>query len=210
MIISHYFSHCSSNSNDKCLHLVIGKNYLRLGFYGDDLVGSVTMNPNQWYHVAYLYDRSTLEQRIYLNGFLQQSRISNYPYAGNASQIILGPIPLMPTWNLHSGYIDQLIFVTRIKNDTELLDEATLVAYYPFDGSYVDAGPNNINSITYVSTTFDSAGRLNQALALNSIAISYFQTTGFYFLGQSNYSYSFALWIYPFSNNGTILQVRSC
>jgi hypothetical protein len=202
------FSQCQALSNDKCLHLVIGSGCLRLGFYGDDLIGYVILNINQWYHVAYVYDRSASKQYVYLNGYFTQSRTTNHPYAGNASQIILGPMPWLPTSNLHSGYIDKLIFVTRVKNATELLDEATLVAYYPFNNSYLDAGPNNINNTMHVSTSFDSNGQSNQALVIDSTNLSYFQTTGFYYLGQSNYSYSFALWIYPFVNNGTILQVR--
>jgi len=204
------FSQCQQTTNDKCLHLVIASGSLRLGFYGDDLISNVILNTNQWYHVAYVYDRSASKQYVYLNGYLQQSRTPNYPYSGNSSKIILGPLPWLSTANLHSGYIDQLIFVTRVKNATELLDEATLVAYYPFDNSYLDAGPNNINNTIHVSTTFDSNGYSNQALMIGSTNLSYFQTTGFYFLGQSNYSYSFSLWIYPFLNNGTILQVRFC
>jgi hypothetical protein len=188
---------------------VIGNGYLRLGFYGDDLTGNATLNKNQWYHVAYVYDRSVSKQYIYLNGYLKQSRTSTHPYAGNASKIILGPIPTINTANFHSGYIDKLIFVSRVKNATELLDEATLVAYYPFNNSYIDAGPNNINNTIHVSTTFDSNGPSNQALVIDSTNRSYFQTTGFYYLGRSNYSYSFSLWIYPFVNNGTILQVSS-
>jgi hypothetical protein len=102
-----------------------------------------------------------------------------------------------------------LTFVSRVKNATELLDEATLVAYYPFDGSYLDSGPNNISNTINISTIFDPNGEFGQALLIGSMKPSYFQTTGFYYLGQTNYSYSFALWIYSFVNSGTILQVTS-
>jgi hypothetical protein len=76
-------------------------------------------------------------------------------------------------------------------------------------GSYLDFRPKKINNISTFSTIFHSNGRLNQALLINSTSLSYFQNTGFYYLGQSNYSYSFSLWICPLMNNGTILQVRS-
>jgi hypothetical protein len=201
------FSHCSSTTTDSCLHLVIGNAYLRLGFYGDDLEGNTLLKSNQWYHVAYAYDRSASKQYVYLSGYLDGSRVSSGTYLGNSSQFILGPVPLMTNVIFQSGYIDKLTFVSRIKNTTELLDEATLVAYYPFDNLYLDAGPNNINNIVQLSTIFDPNGQSNQALVFNSTNQSYFQTTGFYYLGLSNYSYSFALWVYPFVNNGTILQV---
>ncbi len=200
-------SQCEEAANDKCLQVVVGNGYLRLGFYSDDLVGNTSLKLNQWYHAAYVYDRSALQQLVYLNGILDGSRKTTAPYTGNASQIVLGAIPLLTGNSFHIGLIENLIFVSYVKNASELLDEATLVAYYSFDGSYVDSGPNNINNITSVSTTFDLNGRVNQALRINLQNLSYFQTTGFYYLGQTNYSYSFSLWIYPFINNGTILQV---
>jgi hypothetical protein len=203
------FSHCEDYSNDKCLHTVVHVGCLRLGFYGDDLEGNTILNSDQWYHVTYVYNRFASEQLVYVNGIIDGARISSSLYIGNASQIVLGPLLSMPMFNFHNGYIDKLIFVSRVKNATELLDEATLVAYYPFDNSYIDAGPNNINNTIHLSTSFDSNEHFNQALVVDSTNLSYFQTTGFYYLGQSNYSYSFSLWIYPFVNNGTILQVSS-
>ena len=203
------FSHCSSTSNDNCLHVVIGNGYLRLGFFSDDLVGSTLIKINQWYHVAYVYDRSASKQYVYLSGYLDGSRVPASAYLGNKSQFVIGSVPLLTNVIFQSGYIDKLTYVSRAKTATEILDEATLVAYYPFDNSYLDAGPNSINNITQMSTTFDSAGQSNQALVFGSIDLSYFQTNGFYYLGLSNYSYSFALWIYPFVNSGTILQVSS-
>ena len=159
--------------------------------------------------MAYVYDRSTSTQFVYANGKLDQSRTSENSYTGNTSQIILGPFISQTDTNFRNGYIDKLTFVSHVRSDMEILNEATLVAYYAFDGSYNDSGPNHINSIIQVSTTFDSKGQSNQALVINSTNLSYFQTTGFYYLGQSNYSYTFSFWIYPFINNGTILQVSS-
>jgi hypothetical protein len=201
------FSQCEAAANDKCLQILVANGNPYLGFYGDDLRGNTVLNSKQWYHVAYVYDRSAPQQLVYLNGILDGSQIPSAPYTGNASQIVLGALPLLTVITVHTGLMENLIFVSYVKNASELVDEATLVAYYSFDGSYVDSGPNNINNITSVSTTFELNGRFNQALLINSQNSSYFQTTGFYFLGQTNYSYSFSLWIYPSINNGTILQV---
>jgi hypothetical protein len=200
-------SQCEEIAHDKCLQAVVANGYLCLGFFSDDLTGNTSLSSKQWYHVAYVYDRSAPQQLVYLNGILDGSRIPNAPYTGNTSQIVLGAIPLATVVTVHSGLMENLIFVSYVKNASELLDEATLVAYYSFDGSCIDSGLNNINNISTVSTTFDLNGRFNQALMINSQNLSYFQTTGFYYLGQTNYPYSFSLWIYPFINNGTILQV---
>jgi hypothetical protein len=171
------------------------------------LTGYTALNTLQWYHVAYVYDRTVSQQLVYLNGYLDGSRTTVSPYTGNASQIFLGAVPLF-TWTIFQNiFIDKLTFVSRVKNASEHLGEASLVAYYPFDSSYTDSGPNHINNSASVSTFFDSARQSKQALVINSTNSSYFQTTGFYYLGQANYSYSFSLWIYPFVKNGTILQV---
>jgi hypothetical protein len=204
------FAHCESAATDNCLHVGTVNEQLFFGFFGDDLHSSTSMNFDQWYHVAYVYDRFTSEQLVYLNGEQNDNRKPNGIYTGNASNLILGAVPEMMNWTtFRTGYIDRLTFVSRIKTDDELLDEATLVAYYPFDNTYLDFGPNQINNISVVNTAFDSNGRFNQSLIIGSIYPSYFQTTGFYYLCQSNYSFSFSMWIYPFANNGTILQVIS-
>ncbi|CAF1115306.1 unnamed protein product [Adineta steineri] len=180
-----------------------------LNFYYDDAVSNTQLNSGQWYHVAFVYDRSTSQQLIYLNGTLDGSRIAKSPYTGNANQTTLGAVPLVSWIPTNDGLIDELIFVSRVKNSSEILDEATLVAYYTFDNTFNDSGPNNINNINSTATKFDPNGQFNQALFFASSTYSYFQTTGFYYLGQSSYSYSFSLWIYPTVIGGTILQVSS-
>jgi hypothetical protein len=180
------------------------------GFFGDDLPGYTTINFDQWNHVAYVYDRANSEQLIYLNGKQDANRTCYGPYTGNASYLTIGAVPEFMEWvQFRTGYIDNLTFVSRIKNDSELLAEATLVAYYSFDNTYLDFGPNQINNSSGINTNFDSTGRFNQALVIGSMYPSYFQTIGFYYLGQTNYSYSFSIWIYPSQKNGTILQVTT-
>ncbi|CAF4258260.1 unnamed protein product, partial [Adineta steineri] len=201
------FVHCNLTNPDTCMHIGINGGRVFLGFFSDDLTGSTSMNSSQWYHVAYVYDRLSSRQIVYLKGIQDASRVTNGLYTGTASVLTVGAIPSFGTGvTTNNGFIDKLTFVPRVKTSAELLDEATLVAYYPFDNSYTDLGPNQIINSTSVSTMFDSSGRFNQSLLINSTNLSYFQTTGFYYLGQTNYPYSFSLWIYPFVNDGTILQ----
>ncbi|CAF1484618.1 unnamed protein product, partial [Adineta steineri] len=205
-----FFGHCAVPSQDMCLHIVINGGRVFLGFFSDDLTGGTSLTSSQWYHVAYVYDQSSLRQTVYLNGIDDGSRVAGGSYKGTASTLTVGAIPSFGTGvTTNNGFIDKLTFVSRVKTSAELLDEATLVAYYPFDNSYTDLGPNQFINSTTVSTMFDSSGRFNQALLINSTNSSYFQTTSFYYLGQTKYPYSFSLWIYPFVNNGTILQVSS-
>lgn len=70
-------------------------------------------------------------------------------------------------------YIDQVILTNRSKNASEILLDASLVAYFSFDNqSYLDSGPNHILG-TAVNITSVS-GRVNQAIKFNSSS-SYFQ-----------------------------------
>ncbi|CAF1106760.1 unnamed protein product [Adineta steineri] len=204
------FVHCNLTTQDTCLHIGIDCGRVFLGFYSDDLTGGTSLNSSQWYHVAYVYDRLSSRQIVYLKEIQDGRRVTSGPYKGTANVLTVGSIPsFAPGFITNNGFIDKLTFVPRVKTTAELLDEATLVACYTFDNSYTDLGPNQIINSTSVSTMFDSSGRFNQSLLINSTNLSYFQTTSFYYLGQTNYPYSFSLWIYPFVNDGTILQVSS-
>jgi hypothetical protein len=200
------FGHCQNFNSDSCLHLLVRNGYLYLGFYLDDMNGTNQLTSNIWYHVAFVYSRSPSLQLVYLNGRLDGSKVPSNGYIGIANQLMVGAINLGNGIQTFNDYIDQMIFVSRAKSSTELLDEATLVAYFTFDNSLLDSGPNKMKNINGVNVLFDPAGRLNQALLINSNN-SFFEMLGFYYLGQSNYSFSISLWMDPFSTSGTILQV---
>lgn len=107
------------------------------------------------------------------------------------------------------GYIDQLtILFNRAKSAEEILADATLVAHYSMDClaySALDSGPNRIDG-TSVGLTAGQGGRVGQSLLFNSNS-SYFQVTGLVLLGQSYRPFSFALWLRPIAQGGTILHV---
>ena len=200
------FAHCEITTTDKCLHLTVRDGYLRLGFYADDLLANTFLTNSIWYHAAFMYDRVTGTQSIYLNGQLDGNRSTTGVYQSHASAMVLGIRPFVGGTSPLNSYVDQMIFVPRVKNASELLDDATLAAYYSFDNILLDSSPNQMNQTNVTNVMFDMYGRVNQALLINN-ASAYFQTAGFYFLGQSNYAFSFSLWIYPFAASGTIIQV---
>ena len=200
------FGQCQNLNTDTCLHLLVRNGYLYLGFYADDAMGITQLTADIWYHVAFVYNRFSPMQLIYLNGNLDVSRVPSNSYTGVTNQLLVGAVIRSGGMAPFNGYIDEMIFVSQAKSSVELLDEATLVAYFSFDNTLLDSGPNKMKNINSVNVLFDPAGRLNQALVIDTNN-SYFEMLGFYYLGQSNYSFSISLWIDPFSANGTLLQV---
>ena len=142
---------CQTLVLDHCLHLMIESNALHFGFWNDDCQGTTTVVTNRWSHFAFVYDYTALTQYIYLNGNIECTHTSAGPFIANSGTITIGGLqestnstPLY-FW---TGYIDQLSFVASAKSAAEVLSDATLVAYYSFDGgSLSDSGPNGINAV---------------------------------------------------------------
>jgi hypothetical protein len=89
------------------------------------------------------------------------------------------------------------------------LDDATLVAYLPFDAnSLLDIGPLMING-TGANYSYTLSGRVNEALTFLA-SLSYVQITGLRRLGTSNWPYTVSIWIYPTNvSGGTIMHLSS-
>lgn len=98
----------------------------------------------------------------------------------------------------------------RAKSDCEILDGATLVAYFPFSsGSLQDSGPNYLTgTATSGVTTF--TGHANQALSFGP-SNNYFTVGSLVALGTSDKAFSFSLWLKPTASTGvgTIVHVAS-
>lgn len=103
-----------------------------------------------------------------------------------------------------------ILVINLPKTACEILDDATLVAYYSFDsGSVEDSGPNYING-TVTSGVINVPGHINEGLAFG-LTNAYFYFGGLVALGISNQAFSFSLWIQPTANigGGTILHVAN-
>ncbi|CAF1377781.1 unnamed protein product [Didymodactylos carnosus] len=196
------FSQCQALATDQCLHFVLASGYLRMRFYNDGSQGVTLFQPNRWYHIACVYDYTLTAQIVYVNGVLDGSYSPSGPYQGTSGLFEIGIATV--NYNIvtqpFNGYMDQVLFTPRAKNATEILNDATLTAYYSFDGGlYLDSGPLWING-TGVSVN-RTTGRVNQALSF-ATSSSYFQATGFTLLGTVNQSFSIALWIKPTTVSG--------
>ncbi len=202
------FSECFSATDNQCLHIGMDSiPTLHMGFWFDDVDGSTILVANQWYHVAFVYDYDRRQRFMYLNGIPENIIISNpsasHLYLGQLGNAVIGGIPLFGSNFV--GYIDHVSINYRVKTDSEILDDASLVAYYSFDcGSTLDSGPNLLHG--NASKQIISIGRINDAIAFNS-STAYFQAFDFTALGTSNQSFSISLWIKPLNINGTLVHL---
>jgi hypothetical protein len=143
---------CETPALSRCLYLMIRTNSTYFAFYGNDCWSSTFVPVNQWHHFGFVYDYTAQIQYIYLNGYLTCIHTSAPPFLGASGAITIGAInntgAATPAY-FWTGYIDELSFVSRAKSASEVLDDATLVAYYSFDnGSFYDLGPNRINGVS--------------------------------------------------------------
>ncbi len=111
--------------------------------------------------------------------------------------------------NYFDGCLDSIAYFGRAKNGSEVLLDATLVAYLPFDGdTLLDSGPLSING-TGTNYSYTASGQLNAALTLPGPS-SYVQITGLTRLGTNGWPYSVAIWIKPTNlTGGTIMHLSS-
>jgi hypothetical protein len=203
--------YCSSCTN-QCLYLLLRSNRLYAGFTLNDIASSFTLSIFTWYHIAFVYNYQTQQQILYINGVQDTVRSNVQPYQGINGTIQIGAAQVSLTTSFFNGYIDNLNIVTRAKSSAEILNDATLVAYYSFDTSYLnyDNGPNGLNGTLVNAVTV--SGRVNQAMRFIS-GSSYFQVYGFYRFGYAtlfNGPYSVSMWINPTSlASSTIVQMSS-
>lgn len=191
------FGQCQAATTNLCMFFILRNLQLCCGFWNNDLLGSTAVTMNRWSHVACVYNLATQTQQVWLNGVLDGSR-SSTPYAGSVGHTTIGVGYLTPPGsNFFNGYFDQMRFALRAKNSTEMLNDATLVVYYSFDGgSLFDNGPNGINATATGSPTMIT-GRVNQALQLGSGAYIANSYPALYMMGIATQPFTISLWVRP-------------
>ena len=193
---------CQNTIANQCLHMTIRDNTARISFMSNPCQGTEAIIPNNWSHLAFVYDYTSTSQTVYVNGLMYCMHLASPPLQiTRSTPLTIGyTVPVAPYF--FDGLMDEVSLVGWARNTSEILDAATLVAHYSFDNqSLLDSGPNRINGIGS-NLTF-----ANNTLLFNTSS-SYFQASNFVLLSVENQSYSFSLWVYPFRTNGsTILQV---
>jgi hypothetical protein len=200
---------CSTCAN-QCLFLIIRATRLYAGFTLNDLTGTTILSLNTWYHIAFVYNYQTQQQILYLNG-VQEAILSNaQPYQGTNGSIQIGSTQVYGTTNYFTGYIDNVMVTTRAKAASEVLRDASLMAYYSFDlpNPTADNGPNGLTGT--LSNVVSATGRVNNAIRFISWP-AYFLSYGLYQIPNGvigNKPFSVSLWINPSSlSSSTIIQM---
>ncbi|CAM4771030.1 unnamed protein product [Rotaria magnacalcarata] len=209
-------SMCPVINNDSCLYLAIRRNnsnpYLSFGFYNDDLWGATILSLNKWIHVAFVFDMSKFQQSIYLNGFLDSSRNTLNPLRVVSGNFSIGYNSITFLGNKSfEGYIDQLSVSSRAKSSCEILEQASLEAWFTFDNGrlpLLDIGPYSVLA-TASAYTIISGRWSSPAISFTGSNTSYFQAVGFTSLSISNHEFSISFWVYPQSLSGTLVHVSS-
>jgi hypothetical protein len=202
---------CATCAN-QCLYFILRTGRLFIGFTLNDLSGSTTFVANTWYHIAFVYNYQTQQQILYVNGVQDTIKSNAAPYQGTNGSIQIGSTQVYSTVNFFNGDIDNLIITTQAKSATQVLYDASVIAYYSFDlpNPALDDGPNRLNG-TAVSTV-TATGRVNQAIRIAGVG-SYFEVYGVYnFLEGvlNNKAFSISMWINPtIGGSYTFVQVFS-
>lgn len=143
---------CQAYLRGYCLGLFIYYKTQYFDFLNIECRGTTIISINRWHHVAFVYDYPNRMQYVYLNGELECIGLSRSPLLVTESYITIGahhdpgPSGFQYLWN---GLIDQLIYISHVKSAMEILDDATLVAYYQFNSvsMNLDSGPNKIDGV---------------------------------------------------------------
>ena len=98
---------CDSFANDRCLHLVIRNRKVFLGFFSDDLGGVTDLIASRWYHTAFVFDRSTRTQFVYLDGVLDNTQQANDVYRGTSGFLNIGVNYWWGSGTYFNGLIDR-------------------------------------------------------------------------------------------------------
>ena len=176
-----------------------------MGFSLNDIAGVTTLAVNTWYHVAFVYNYDTMQQIIYLNGVQDRISSSSQPYQGQSGVTQIGVLQSALSQSTYfNGYIDNVRVTTRAKSAAEILNAASLMAYYSFDlpNQLLDSGPNGLHG-TQINTALVS-GRVNQGMRFTGSS-SFFQAYGFYTLGWgvvTGRPFTIAFWVNPESFSG--------
>ena len=79
-----------SSTQNHYLHITIRNQRPFFGFYGNDLTGSTSLSASQWYHLVFIYDSTTTDRKIYLNGALDATQTGITAYQGTTGDTLIG------------------------------------------------------------------------------------------------------------------------
>ena len=115
--------YCILGSNNytyqRSLHLMIRDKKPYMGFYNNDLVGNTLIEPGEWYHIVWRYNKSDSEQAIFVNGKLDAISFFRPAYQGSDS-LFVGYMNMGQNTDF-IGMLDNLCIWSRVLSDKEIL-----------------------------------------------------------------------------------------
>lgn len=208
------FGACTQSIGSRCMFIQIRPyNKIYFGFFFDDTIGITTLPLNTWFHIACVYDYTLQQRSVYLNGILDGVGTTNKRLMVKSANVSLGSA-LTGGYTYYGGRLDHLTVSLRAKSACEILQDATLSAYFSFDSAVsalTDSGPNFLKATGNAFTI--SSGHRKSAVFFTSVG-SYLQIAGVRILGQTAASvfalpFSISLWLCPLVCNGSVLHVSS-
>ena len=170
----------------------------RISIYGSYLEASTQLKNFEWQYVTVRFFQKFLDVNIFIDGIFQTFSTILDPHYGISEN------PKTMIGGMTNGLMDQVSIAFYPKTDSVVLDEATLVVYYTFDGDgaqndslFNDESANSIRATGAHVTRLVGTRHVDQAtLSLYDSALSWFQSSGFVLLYTHNYTYSYALWLF--------------
>jgi hypothetical protein len=199
-IVYAIFTQIYANAPD--LTVSITDQRIVLHVYNTNLWSTARLTNFQWQYVSCAFYQVDLSMAIFIDGILSSAGVIENPQYGNfeTTETAIG---VYTVYNPYNGLIDDLAISYRIKNRMDILNEATLVVQYTFDGNsenndslFNDISANAIRA-TGMDVTSVIGSRLtgHSTLYLYDPTVSYFQSSGFALLVTFNYTYSYAFWL---------------
>ncbi|CAF1040312.1 unnamed protein product [Adineta ricciae] len=204
---STFISQCRNTTlTTQCLILTTRNDMMWFAFSNNSLGGITNISAYTWSHLAFVYDDTSKKRFMYRNGILEATQVVMAPLQTASTNVVFG---CRTTIDGNSykypfvGYMDQVLYNSRMKNASEILNDATLVFYFPFRSStpLIDSGPNLINGSWGNGAASIASGVVDQAVNF-SVSGSYFQVTGLVLLGTSNWPFSLSVWFKTNSLDG--------
>ncbi len=114
------------------LHLTLRGRKPYMGFYNNDLGGQTTIDAGQWYHIAWRFDISTMEQSLFVNGKKEASRTAVGAFEGEG-MVFLGRCF---EGRIFSGFLSELRIWKIARSDSDIANN-----YRHYRESFALRGP---------------------------------------------------------------------
>ena len=75
---------------DGCLIFMTRNDVMWFVFWADDVIGSIVIPANTWFHMAFVYDYTANIKNIYLNGVFEASQNSTGPLQVKSTILTFG------------------------------------------------------------------------------------------------------------------------